>query len=613
MTLDADLTQTVAAGQPDPSASSGFGGGPPGPMTCGVSPLSASATPPHTELGGTNLTGPGFTFSTKTCLELVDKLDPIQLNREFNLFKLNNTEVANSCRTRTSTCSVNKMRDLLKNALTNNVCKDYDAIVQNFNSISDSFSYIAEKVDEYATIVRAHDQHIRPAATSLLDDSDTASFFSPSSDPGNAQSPICEPVSIFKSTFDSITLKDATSNIDFSTRVGSRHTAYFGTHEYAYGRSTHRPQQYPALPLFDTIFEEVVKLDPTFTRDNFSCLATLYKNGNCTIPQHSDDEHNIEVGSTIYTLSLGETREMSFLSTDGQGPLQSRTLELTHGQMFSMTAESQKFWAHSIERDTNRTGARVSLTFRHVTAMKADKPVVPPISRPAKRDIAADLLTPTDSQGNRYKRVLLLTDSIHQGFPPGKFNKLGPYRCIRKMNYQLADFMNFHPEFRHSDIVILSAGVNDLCRYKHTAESLADVVCKNLADSFSRYPNTRFIFNCPLLTAIDWLNSEIHRFSQYMHTFCTQHSSHITFFDSHQVLMESGIQRVLSQPRLDHTRRPMKMSNGIHITLEAQIAITDELVNLVGNLHARKWKSFSSKYYHWVNYLRPDFRPRVPT
>ena len=43
------------------------------------------------------------------------------------------------------------------------------------------------------------------------------------------------------------------------------------------------------------------------------------------------------------------------------------------------------------------------------------------------------------------------------------FNKLGNYRCIKKLNYQLANAFKFEKEF--NDSVIFASGINDLALY----------------------------------------------------------------------------------------------------------------------------------------------------
>ena len=615
----------MAAAGNDSRVPSGFGGGPPVRGMCAAPRAADSATPPfvcggppHTDLQGKRplLTGPGLTFTAKTCLQLLDNLSSEQLQLEFNQFKSNNAVFAEKCTDKQyRSLTAIKMKDLIRNSLINNLCNDFDSVVQNYDSLSQNFSYIADKVNEYVEII--HEQHtqLRPAAATTTtvparadetpsDEED--SFCSIVSATGNTP-PLPEPVSFLDQEFD-FDVSSIRDSIDFNTRVGSRATAYFGEHEYRYGRTIHKPRPYPSLPVFDQIFDVVGKLDPTFTRENFTCLATLYRDGNSTIPRHSDNEWNIVEGSTIYTLSLGETREITYINTDGIHPLQCHKHELKHGTMSTMTAESQKCWEHSIERDPQRTNPRISLTFRHLADKMPENDVVPPIRQPTKTDIAAQILTPTDSNGKQYKRILLLTDSIHQGCPPGKFNRIGPYRCIKKINYRLCDFMNFEPEFKRTDCIILSAGINDLCRYNFTAETLADVVCSHLTRCSKIYPNKVFILNSLLLTGIGWLNKEVERFNQYLNAFCNTHSN-VQFFDSHQVLMEANLDKVLAQPdRRMHIDRKKKIPNGVHITLEAQIVVTDQLVNLVGHLHARVKNIYSSRFYHWRNFVRDEFR-----
>ena len=358
MSIELLQTTLVAAGTDHP-APSGLGGGPPVRGMCAVPQATDSATPPfvcgppHTDLQGKPLQiGPGLTFTAKTCLELMDLLSPEQISFEFSQFKSNNDEFAKICENdkRTRNITELKMKELLRASLINNVCKDFDSVAQNVISISEKFSYIADKVEEYVEIIRDQDTQLRPAATTAStttaattadrDDDERDSFCSARSDTGNTPLPLPAPVSFLDLQFD-IDFTSVMSNIDFNTRVGSRDTAYFGGQEYRYGRTIHKPRPYPPLPVFDTIFDEISKQDSTFTRENFSCLATHYRDGNSTIPRHSDNEWNIVEGSTIYTLSLGESREISFINTDGIHPLQVQKHELRDGTVFAMTAASQ--------------------------------------------------------------------------------------------------------------------------------------------------------------------------------------------------------------------------------------------------------------------------------
>ena len=611
----------------DPSASSGLGGGPPVGGICTAPGTVGSATPPLLSTEGKmtddhgsqcyNMVS-GTVFSTKTCLELLPLLTPDQLAHEFNSFKTNDPVFAKTCadqirNTRSvSSLGSSKMRQLVKNSLINTLCKNFDCLIQNYATLTNDFSFIAGKVNEYKEIIRQTDRLIPAAAiktvttTTALSDCETDEDrpTQPVAEPipGNERLP--EPVRILSDKID-IDFDHVRRSINFNTRVGSRDTAYFGNVGYTYAKISHKPQPYPNLPFFDTIFDSISKKDPTFTRENFSCLVTHYRDGNSVIAQHSDNEWNIDGGSMIYTLSLGETRKIEFLNYSGH--VSPCSHDLVHGTVHEMSAESQKFWVHSIDREPHRNRPRISLTFRHMQPAPPppSKPTVPPIKPPQSNDIAADLLTPTDSQGRKYKRILLLTDSIISSCPPSQFNIIGPYRCIKKFNSKLSDLDNFAPEFKYTDYVILAGGINDMSRYNWTAEGLADYVCRRLTQYIKRYPKTVFIINSLLWSSRGWLNEHVDRYNKYMHTFSRDHAN-VHFYDAHEVLSEKrhSLEKILAtDTNLDKVN-----ANGIHITIPAQRLMTFELVNFVGHLHARTNNVYTSKVYHWNPYLRAEFR-----
>jgi hypothetical protein len=398
-------------------------------------------------------------------------------------------------------------------------------------------------------------------------------------------------------------------SIELNQRVGSRDTAFFGNVGYSYGKVNHKSKPFPRLPIFDMIFHDISQKDPSFTRDNFTCLVNYYRDGNSFIAQHSDNELNIKEGSTIYTVSLGETRRIEFLSLTGAVSTQHHDLE--HGSIFEMSAESQAHWVHSIDREPHRPKPRLSFTFRQLEPVpESPTPVaVPHIKEPKNRDIAHDLLTPTE-QGKEFKRVLLLTDSMISNCPPHIFNEIGPYRCIKKFNKCISDLDGFGPEFKHSDFVILGGGINDISRYNWTAESLADHICPIIARHAKRHPKTNFIINALLWTTNrsgrGWLNAHVDRYNSYMHMFSRNHPN-VHFYDAHEVLRLNN-SRLHYKIMATDSNTDRVNANGIHITLPAQRIMTAELVNFVGYLHARANNLYTSKYYNRGPYIRDEFR-----
>lgn len=130
--------------------------------------------------------------------------------------------------------------------------------------------------------------------------------------------------------------------------------------------------------------------------------------------------------------------------------------------------------------------------------------------------------------------------------------------------------------------MIISCGVNDLHKYKHTAQSLFELAGRRLEFNCNKHPNTQFIFNSVLLTEIPWLNIEIEMFNRCMFKLCGA-VSNLHFFDSH-----ASVKRARLEGRLDEVyvpkERDARYGNGIHITFAARKLVVSELARYVRSL-----------------------------
>ncbi len=360
--------------------------------------------------------------------------------------------------------------------------------------------------------------------------------------------------------------KDGLSEISVDQALrGGRKTAYFGDIPYKYGKTSHPANPYPDCDIFRNIFRKMKSVDPNFTPENYTCLVNMYDNGRVTIPRHSDDEQQIIPGSKIYTISVGATRVMRFINNTGR--IRETDQSLVHGSVFSMDADSQLDWSHSLLANSQETNPRISFTFRRLRQVTPQAPTVhiPPIKRP----------DPINAGGS-HRRVLFLSDSVLKNTPESIFNRIGgdnKYRCIKKVNYELVNVFNFEREFRYTDIVVISCGVNDLSRYSRRPDDLADLVINRLKDCCARNCNTTFVFTSILSTAHGWLNGAIGAFNRHMFELSTK-VPNLTFFDSHHVLVNSPITSVRSR-----TSVIVPGGDGVHITFDARKLVTDELIN----------------------------------
>lgn len=195
--------------------------------------------------------------------------------------------------------------------------------------------------------------------------------------------------------------------------------------------------------------------------------------------------------------------------------------------------------------------------------------------------------------------------------PTHIFSRIENYRCVKKKNFELIDIFNYEPEFKYTDIVIMSCGVNDLARYGKRAHVLADLVAKRLAECCERNRDTTFIFNSNLSTSHAWLNEAIEQFSHVMFRLSLE-VPNLVYFDSHAVLKRNPISSGRSQEKvIQHD------GDGVHITREARRVITDQLVKAVDfiahqregfnpceSVHLSNWQwPLRIRYMKWFNYF----------
>lgn len=96
-------------------------------------------------------------------------------------------------------------------------------------------------------------------------------------------------------------------------------------------------------------------------------LINRYPSGNAGIGWHADDEKDIVKDSTIYSLSLEDTRRFLLRSTKTQEIV--LDIELPPGSLLTMEGATQKHLQHSVPATTakaHRDKVRYNLTFRSI-------------------------------------------------------------------------------------------------------------------------------------------------------------------------------------------------------------------------------------------------------
>ena len=149
---------------------------------------------------------------------------------------------------------------------------------------------------------------------------------------------------------------------------GSRGVCQYGEY-YNYMGSKAKPK-----PLPDPIRELLGRLnsehskshtDATHHYELNSCLVNRYENNESVLPEHADNEGAIDPKSSIFTLSLGASRELKFRNLQNNDV---NKVMCKSRSLYWMTRHSQDFYKHSMDKPegTEHDGVRYSLTFRAI-------------------------------------------------------------------------------------------------------------------------------------------------------------------------------------------------------------------------------------------------------
>ena len=323
-------------------------------------------------------------FSPKLCLELLSSLSPEQIDFEIQWqklmygrnfdFKLRNPN--------TTTKLVGMYKSLCDNILVDNSHIFYDC--NAYQELTRDFACLVTRAESCIAELKKKSSSDDDDVDLFYDSVDNLDITPQQPNTQVSSQSLPDPVCTLDISFADFDLHNVKEGLTFK-RIGSRQVAYAGNAEYRYGNRSHPNTPYPTNQAIDLIFTKLSEYlnDPDFNKDNYSLLATLYENGQDWIPFHSDDEPGILTDSTIYTVSLGAPREMTFRSIVGKAT--SLSIPLNHGSVTSMTRKSQDFWEHGILQHET-TEARLSLTFRKVQPDYSHQPP-PPIRRPRREPL----------------------------------------------------------------------------------------------------------------------------------------------------------------------------------------------------------------------------------
>lgn len=152
---------------------------------------------------------------------------------------------------------------------------------------------------------------------------------------------------------------------------GSRMIQLFSTDPSINGYDMYDTIPFSTIPVLERIRQKLCE----HLKVNFNCvLMNVYPDGNSSIGAHSDKEEELVPASPIASVTFGNARHFD-LYAKHFAPKQHKRyrIDLQHGSLLIMARDSQKYYLHSIPRQTSVKGMRINLTFR-VTKERPTKP-----------------------------------------------------------------------------------------------------------------------------------------------------------------------------------------------------------------------------------------------
>lgn len=170
-----------------------------------------------------------------------------------------------------------------------------------------------------------------------------------------------------KSVFSLFKVNELAKSTDFTNHFDNRSVAFYGEYPYSYSNITHEPQPFTNNKYLAKLLSYVEIVYPCAKFN--SAMVHSYCSGDDHIPMHSDSEGDIVDGSSIITISLGDTRDMKFKEKDSSF---TSSVSLQNGDSLIMTKSSQKYFAHGIPPQESKS-LRMSITLRLLNPPKVNR------------------------------------------------------------------------------------------------------------------------------------------------------------------------------------------------------------------------------------------------
>ena len=218
----------------------------------------------------------------------------------------------------------------------------------------------------------------------------------------------------------------------------------FGDHNYGFNKQSANvtPTPIDKAAVMGKFLDAVNRIHGT----NFnSMLVNRYRNLNCCLGPHKDDEKCLDVASPISALSLGVTRRLLISLNEGKHtPV--KTVTLTPGSLFTMLPGFQDLYYHAIAAGiaglkgiAKENGIRYSITLRCIipNAVTAEDPVTDSPKEDEEEtpaDDKDDTAAPHDNNSSEAPDTFVFGSSLLKGLDEkilSKYSKNFKVSCNR--------------------------------------------------------------------------------------------------------------------------------------------------------------------------------------
>ena len=285
-----------------------------------------------------------------------------------------------------------------------------------------------------------------------------------------------------------------------------------------YGDTFHFARDPAENKVLNNIFNRIKEIFPNIPLN--SAMITKYKDGECNLSLHADNEDEIDEENPIISLSLGASRPMIFQDRANKNKLRSVTLQ--HGDIMLMSGNSQKRCKHCNPACAEKIDTRISITFRCINQnqSRADNTRQ---TRPRRQTRSASYAAATYSNNRSSstnptytnKRCLILHDSmlnlVEQQALTGPNTKLRSIKTLERMTRtNTRNQLKEDNLLKDSELIVVHLGVNDL---KHAPTYLVIEDLKATLLNLAQSSRAKILFSLILPVGDPALNNRIKDFN----------------------------------------------------------------------------------------------------